>query len=240
MCTFLIGWFPRCFQCYIIWPCFCRCVPFHVKQHNNLHSAFLSPKSCIPIAPVLREIPELTDRSFTRNQYLKHPTAVGGRTRRITLQANVKGTLVNSLHLAGTVSVFLSFVIIVLFIRFFSLKQSVPPKIRTLFCSVWLKKGVLFKKFNKNKKIKINHKEKDTILTLCQWEYTQFFWVRFEMCLKEKSFNCTRFSINPTLFFSEHDGKTITNENFDFIYWKQNSLCINADWTNLSLHLKLL
>ena len=38
----------------------------------------------------------------------------------------------------------------------------------------------------------------------------------FEMCLKEKSFNCARFSINPTLILLGHDGKT-TDEGFDFI-----------------------
>ena len=37
------------------------------------------------------------------------------------------------------------------------------------------------------------------------------------MCLKEKSFTCTRFSINPTLIPSGHDGKTTTDEGFDFI-----------------------
>ena len=44
--------------------------------------------------------------------------------------------------------------------------------------------------------------EKDTFfLFMCQCEHTQFFWVRFEMCLKEENFNCARFSINPTLIF---------------------------------------
>ena len=37
------------------------------------------------------------------------------------------------------------------------------------------------------------------------------------MCLKEKSFNCARFSINPTLILFRHDGKTTTDEGFDFI-----------------------
>ena len=46
---------------------------------------------------------------------------------------------------------------------------------------------------------------------------TRSFWVRFEMCLKEKSFNCARFSINPTLILFGHDGKTTTDEGFDFI-----------------------
>ena len=36
------------------------------------------------------------------------------------------------------------------------------------------------------------------------------------MCLKEKSFNCARFSINSTLILFGHDGKT-TDEGFDFI-----------------------
>ena len=44
--------------------------------------------------------------------------------------------------------------------------------------------------------------KKDTIFHfMCQCEHTQSFWVRFEMCLKEKSFNCARFSINPTHSF---------------------------------------
>ena len=59
--------------------------------------------------------------------------------------------------------------------------------------------------------------EKDTIFHfMCQCEHTQSFWVMFEMCLKEKSFNCARFSINPTLILLRHDGKT-TDEGFDFI-----------------------
>ena len=37
------------------------------------------------------------------------------------------------------------------------------------------------------------------------------------MCLKEKSFNCARFSINPTLILLRHDGKATTDEGFDFI-----------------------
>ena len=36
------------------------------------------------------------------------------------------------------------------------------------------------------------------------------------MCLKEKSFNCAGFSINPALILFGHDGKT-TDEGFDFI-----------------------
>ena len=60
--------------------------------------------------------------------------------------------------------------------------------------------------------------EKDTIFHfMCQCEHTKSFWVRFEMCLKEKSFNCARFSINPTLILFGHDGKTTTDEGFDFI-----------------------
>ena len=51
---------------------------------------------------------------------------------------------------------------------------------------------------------------------MCPCEHTHFFWVRFETCLKEKSFNCARFSINPTLILLGHDGKT-TDEGFDFI-----------------------
>ena len=50
--------------------------------------------------------------------------------------------------------------------------------------------------------------EKYTIFHfMCQYEHTQSFWIKFETCLKEKSFNCARFSINPTLIFG-HDGKT--------------------------------
>ena len=52
---------------------------------------------------------------------------------------------------------------------------------------------------------------------MCQCEHTQSFWVRFEMCLKEESFNCARFSINPTQILVGHDGKTTTDEGFDFI-----------------------
>ena len=52
---------------------------------------------------------------------------------------------------------------------------------------------------------------------MCQCEHNQSFWVRFEMYLKEKSFNCARFSINPTLILFGHDGKTTTDEGFDFI-----------------------
>ena len=37
------------------------------------------------------------------------------------------------------------------------------------------------------------------------------------MCLKEKSFICARFSINSTLILLGHDGKTTTDEGFDFI-----------------------
>ena len=60
--------------------------------------------------------------------------------------------------------------------------------------------------------------EKDTIFHfMCQCEHTQSFWVRFEMCLKEKSFNCARFSINHTLILFGHDRKTTTDEGFDFI-----------------------
>ena len=36
------------------------------------------------------------------------------------------------------------------------------------------------------------------------------------MCLKEKSFNCAGFSINPALILFGHDGKT-TDEGFDLI-----------------------
>ena len=48
-------------------------------------------------------------------------------------------------------------------------------------------------------------------------EHTQSYLVRFEMCLKDKCFNCARFSINPTLILFGHDGKTTTHEGFDFI-----------------------
>ena len=58
--------------------------------------------------------------------------------------------------------------------------------------------------------------EKDKIFHLtCQCEHSQSFGVRFEMCLKEKSFSCARFSINPTLILFRHDGKT--TEGSDFI-----------------------
>ena len=60
--------------------------------------------------------------------------------------------------------------------------------------------------------------EKDTIFHfLCRFEHTQSFGVRFEMCLKESSFKCAWFSINPTLILFGHDGKTTTDEGFDFI-----------------------
>ena len=52
---------------------------------------------------------------------------------------------------------------------------------------------------------------------VCCSEHTQSFWARFEMCLKENSFNYTRFSVNPTLILFGHDGKTTANEGFDFI-----------------------
>ena len=35
--------------------------------------------------------------------------------------------------------------------------------------------------------------------------------------MKENHFNCSRFSINPTLILFGHDGKTTTDEGFDFI-----------------------
>ena len=56
-------------------------------------------------------------------------------------------------------------------------------------------------------------RRKDTIFHLM----CQSFWVRFEMWLTEKSFNCARFSINPTLDLFGHGGKTTTDEGFDFI-----------------------
>ena len=60
--------------------------------------------------------------------------------------------------------------------------------------------------------------EKDTIFHfMCQCEHTQSFWVRFEMRLKEKSFNCARFSINATLILFQNDRKTTTDAGFDFI-----------------------
>ena len=40
------------------------------------------------------------------------------------------------------------------------------------------------------------------------------------MCLKEKSFNCARFSINPTLILFGHDGKTTTDEDFILLHAK--------------------
>ena len=53
--------------------------------------------------------------------------------------------------------------------------------------------------------------EKDTIFHfMCQCEHIQSFWVMFEMCLKEKSFNCARFSINTTLILFGHHRKTTT------------------------------
>ena len=55
-------------------------------------------------------------------------------------------------------------------------------------------------------------------LFMCQCEHTQSFWVRFEMCLKEKSFNCARFSINPTLILFGHDGKTTTDEDLTGVF----------------------
>ena len=60
--------------------------------------------------------------------------------------------------------------------------------------------------------------EEDTIFHfMCQ-----SFWIGSEMCLEEKSFNCDRLSINPTLVLFGHDGKTITAEGFDFIICMQN------------------
>ena len=60
--------------------------------------------------------------------------------------------------------------------------------------------------------------EKYTIFHfMCQHEHTQSIWVKFEMYLKEKSFNCARFLNNPTLILFGHDGKTTTDEGFDFI-----------------------
>ena len=61
-------------------------------------------------------------------------------------------------------------------------------------------------------------RQKNTIFQfICHCEHTQSFWVRFEMCLKEKSFNCARHSINSTLVLFKHDRKTTTDEGFDFI-----------------------
>ena len=37
------------------------------------------------------------------------------------------------------------------------------------------------------------------------------------MCLKKNSFNCARFSINPTLILLGHNRKTITDESLDII-----------------------
>ena len=37
------------------------------------------------------------------------------------------------------------------------------------------------------------------------------------MCLKERSFNCARFSFNSTLILFRHDGKKTTDEGFVFI-----------------------
>ena len=60
--------------------------------------------------------------------------------------------------------------------------------------------------------------EKDTIFHfMCQCEHIQSFWVRSEVCLKEKSLNCARFSVNPTLMLFRHNGKTTTDQGFDFI-----------------------
>ena len=79
--------------------------------------------------------------------------------------------------------------------------------------------------------------EEDTFFHfMCQCEHTQSFWVRFEMCS-----NCARFSINSTLILFGHDGK----KNDACMLWlyafcMHNYLCVNVDWTNLSLHLKLL
>ena len=45
--------------------------------------------------------------------------------------------------------------------------------------------------------------EKDTFFYLmCQCEHIQSFWVISAMSLKEKSFNCARFLINPTCLCS--------------------------------------
>ena len=51
-------------------------------------------------------------------------------------------------------------------------------------------------------------------LSLC---HIQSFWVRSEICLKEESFNCAGFSINPTVIIFQHLRKTTTDEGFDFI-----------------------
>ena len=60
--------------------------------------------------------------------------------------------------------------------------------------------------------------EKDTIFHfMCQCEHAQSFWVRFEMCLKEKSFNCARSSMNIAFILFGQDSKTRTDEGFDFI-----------------------
>ena len=37
------------------------------------------------------------------------------------------------------------------------------------------------------------------------------------LIMQEKSFNCARFSINPTLILFRHDGRTTKDEGFDFI-----------------------
>ena len=83
--------------------------------------------------------------------------------------------------------------------------------------------------------------EEDTIFHfMCQCEHTQSFWVRLEICLKEKSLNFADFQLIPHWFSSDMTEKQQQMKALTLFFCMQNSLYINADWTNLSLHLKLL
>ena len=68
------------------------------------------------------------------------------------------------------------------------------------------------------KKMK-NEKWKNEKITLCVVVNTQSLGAGSEMWIKEKRFNCDRFSFNPTIIILGHDGEkqTKTDEGFDFI-----------------------
>ena len=71
----------------------------------------------------------------------------------------------------------------------------------------------------------VQQKKTQFFTLMCQREHIQFFCVRFEMCLKEKSFNCARFSI--VLFGL--DGKQQQMKALTLFFCMQTSLCVNVD-----------
>ena len=69
--------------------------------------------------------------------------------------------------------------------------------------------------------------EKDSVFHyMWQCVHAQTFWSEFERSLHNTCGNCSRLSLNPTLVLFGNDGRTVTDDGFDFILLHAKFFCV--------------